>query len=110
MDLGIKDKVALVTAASQGLGKAVAWHLSLEGARVVICSRSLDKLTKAADEIVANTGGNVRTFACDVTDENQVKGVIGDIVREFGRLDILVCNAGGPPAGTAEDFELNDYR
>jgi 3-oxoacyl-[acyl-carrier protein] reductase len=110
MNLGIKDKVALVTAASQGLGKAVAWRLSLEGARVFICSRSLDNLTKAADEIVADTGGNVRTFACDVTDENQVKGMVNDIVEEFDRLDILVCNAGGPPAGTAEDFKLDDYR
>lgn len=110
MDLGIKDKVALITAASQGLGKAVAWRLSLEGARVVICSRSLDKLTKAADEIVADAGGNVRTIACNVTDENQVKGMVDHIVGEFGRLDILVCNAGGPPAGTAEDFELDDYR
>jgi 3-oxoacyl-[acyl-carrier protein] reductase len=110
MDLGIKNQVALITAASQGLGKAVALRLSLEGARVIICSRSLDNLTKAADEIAADTGGKVRTIACDVTDENQVKRMVQDIVGEFGRLDILVCNAGGPPAGTAEDFELDDYR
>ena len=110
MDLGIKDKVALITAASQGLGKSVAWRLSLEGTKVVICSRSLDNLTKTADEISTDTGGNVRAITCDVTDENQVKGMVQDIVGEFGRLDILVCNAGGPPAGTAEDFELDDYR
>ncbi len=110
MDLGIKDKVALITAASQGLGKAVAWRLSMEGVRVIICSRSLDNLTKAVDEIVADTSGKLRTFACDVTDEKQVKRMVDDIVEEFGRLDILVCNAGGPPAGTAEDFELDDYR
>jgi 3-oxoacyl-[acyl-carrier protein] reductase len=110
MDLGIKDKVALITAASQGLGKAVAWRLSMEGARVIICSRSLDNLKRTADEIAADTGGNVRTITCDVTDENQVKGMMDDIIGEFGRLDILVCNAGGPPAGTAEDFELDDYR
>ena len=110
MDLGIKDKVALITAASQGLGKAVAWRLSLEGARVFICSRSLDNLKRTADEIATDTGGKVRAFACDVTDENQVKGMVDDIAGEFGRLDILVCNAGGPPAGTAEDFELDDYR
>ncbi len=110
MDLGIKDKVALVTAASQGLGKAVAWRLSLEGTIVVICSRSLVNLTKTADEIATDTGGKVKTIACDVTDENQVKAMIEEIIREFGRLDILICNAGGPPAGTAEDFELDDYR
>ena len=110
MDLGIKNKIALITAASQGLGRAVAWRLSIEGAIVIICSRSLDKLKKAADEITKDTGGDVRTIACDVTDENQVKEMIDEIIRTFGRLDILVCNAGGPPAGIAEDFELDDYR
>ena len=76
MDLGIKDKVALVTAASQGLGRAVAWRLSMEGAIVIICSRSLDKLKRTADEIAVDTGGKVKAITCDVTDENHVKEMI----------------------------------
>jgi len=110
VDLGIKDRVALVTAASKGLGKAVATQLALEGAKVIICSRNLESLQKAKSEIANITNKEVSIIACDVTDEKQVKQMIDSIMKEFGSLDILVCNAGGPPAGTTDDFGLEDYR
>ena len=110
MDLGIKDKVALVTAASKGLGKAVATKLVLEGVKVIICSRNLGSLQKAKSEIAKITNMEVSIITCDVSDENQVKRMINSIIQEFRTIDILVTNAGGPPAGSFSDFEVEDYR
>jgi 3-oxoacyl-[acyl-carrier protein] reductase len=110
MDLGIKNRVALVAAASRGLGKAIAFQLSKEGAKVVICARGEQRLHQARDDIASNTGGEVRAFVADVTDKRQVKDVVGKIVDEFGTIDILVSNAGGPPAGSIDDFGDEDYR
>lgn len=110
MDLGIKDKVALVTAASKGLGKAVAIQLALEGAKVIICSRNLESLQKAKSEIAEKTNNEVLIFACDVTEEKKVKQMINSIINEFGTIDILITNAGGPPAGSFSDFDIKDYR
>ena len=110
MDLGIKDKIALVTASSKGLGKAVALRLSQEGAKVMICSRNKENLRKTRDEIIAKTGGIVKAFITDVTDKEQVSAMINGIVEKFGTIDILVSNAGGPPVGMADDFSLDDYQ
>ena len=110
MDLGIKDKIALITASSKGLGKAVALRLSQEGAKVMICSRNKENLLKAKDEIADKTGGIVKAFIADVTDKEQVNAMIDQIIDEFGTIDILVSNAGGPPAGKADDFSLDDYQ
>ena len=76
MDLGIKGKVALVTAASKGLGKAVARQLAAEGVKVAICSRNQETLDNTVHEIKAETGGIVRDYVCDVTDEIGVKNMI----------------------------------
>jgi 3-oxoacyl-[acyl-carrier protein] reductase len=110
VDLGIKEKVALVTAASKGLGKAVAIQLALEGANVIICSRNLESLQKAKLEIEKKANMEVSIIACDVTDEEQVEQMINSIQLEFGTIDILITNAGGPPAGGFGDFDLKDYR
>lgn len=110
MDLGIKGKITLVTAASKGLGKAVATQLALEGANVIICSRNLESLQKTKFEIAEKTNTEVSIIACDVTDENQVKQMIDSVIQEFGTIDILVTNAGGPPAGGFIDFDVEDYR
>lgn len=110
MDLKIKDKIALITASSKGLGKAVALRLSQEGAKVMICSRNEENLLKAKDEIADKTGGIVKAFITDVTDKGQVNVMIDQIINEFGTIDILVSNAGGPPAGKADDFSLDDYQ
>lgn len=110
MDLGIKDRVALVAASSRGLGKAIAYQLSKEGGRVMICARGEERLNQTRDEIASETGGVVRAFVADVTDKDQVKGMVEKIVDEFETIDILVCNAGGPPAGLVDDFADEDYR
>lgn len=110
MDLGIKGKVALVAASSMGLGKAVALKLSEEGAKVAVCARGEEKLLQTKDEIVSHTGGEVAAFVVDVTNKDQVHNMVRQIQEELGSVEILVCNAGGPPAGTAEDFSLDDYR
>jgi 3-oxoacyl-[acyl-carrier protein] reductase len=110
MDLGIKGKIALVTAASKGLGKAVAKQLAREDATVIISARKEKDLKTTCDEIRQQTGKTVSYFVCDVTREEEVQKMIQDVVSQFGGLDILICNAGGPPSGLIEDFGLDDYR
>lgn len=110
MDLGLKNKIALVTAASRGLGKAIALQLSMEGAKVAICSRNKENIARAGEEITAKTGNVVRAFVADVREKEQVKKMIEQAVEEFGTIEILVCNAGGPPSGMADKFAPDDYR
>lgn len=110
MDLGIKNKVALVAASSRGLGKAIAFLLSREDAKVAICARGKERLFKTRDEIATETGGAVRAFVADVRDRKQVSKMVEQTVKELGTIEILVTNAGGPPSGMADDFTLDDYR
>jgi 3-oxoacyl-[acyl-carrier protein] reductase len=110
MNLGLKDKVALVAAASKGLGKAIAFEFSAEGAKVAICARNKETLFKAKNEITSQTKGQVLAFVADVTDKRQVKEMVEGVIKEFGTVEILVSNAGGPPSGMFEDFTLDDYR
>jgi 3-oxoacyl-[acyl-carrier protein] reductase len=110
MDFGITGKVALVTAASRGLGRAVALRLAREGVSVAICSRDEERITAAAAEIAQETGTRARGVRCDVTDGVAVRELVARVAEEFGGVDILVTNAGGPPAGLAADFGPNDYR
>ena len=110
MDLGIKNRVALVAASSRGLGKAIALQLSEEGSRVVICAREKTRLFRTRDEIASETGGEVKAFVADVTDKAQVHNMTEHVLNELGTIEILVCNAGGPPSGLADEFSLDDYR
>lgn len=110
MDLGIKNRVVLVAASSRGLGKAIAFQLSREGSKVVICARNKERLFKTREEIAAETGGVVRAFIADVRDKSQVRRMVKQVADEFGTVEILVCNAGGPPAGLADEFTVEDYR
>ena len=110
MDFGIKGKSAIVTAASSGLGKASAMELAAEGARVMINARDAEKLTRAAEEIRAATRQEVLALAGDVTDEGFVRELVAETNRTLGAVDILVANAGGPPAGFFDDFSAQDYR
>ena len=109
MDFGLKDKVAFVAASSRGLGKAAALELSKEGAKVNICARSKDRLFKTQEELQTQTGNEVRAWVIDVTEKDQVLNMIHKIISEFGRIDILVTNAGGPPSGQIDDFSPDDY-
>lgn len=110
MDLGIKDKVAIVAAASSGLGKATAMELAAEGARVAIIARNEAQLQCAASEIQSATGAEVLATAGDVTDEDVVRQLVSSTRMRFGSVDILVANAGGPPAGYFDDFHAQHYR
>lgn len=110
MDLGIKNRVALVAASSKGLGKAVALQLSHEGAKVIICARGKERLFKTRDKIDSATGQQVKAFVADVRDRKQVSRMVEQIVDEYGTIEILVCNAGGPPSGMADEFALDDYQ
>jgi 3-oxoacyl-[acyl-carrier protein] reductase len=109
MDLGLLDKVALVTAASKGLGKAVALYLAQEGADVAICARDEECLGEAAGEIEAATGRQVLAFPADVSDPQAMDALVKAVVERFGRIDILVINAGGPPPGQFLDLTVEDW-
>jgi 3-oxoacyl-[acyl-carrier protein] reductase len=106
MDLGLKDRVAIVAASSKGLGKAVALGLAAEGAKLAICARGEEELHRTAAEIPTE----VLAQAVDVTVEAQVRGFIEAVLRKFGRVDICVTNAGGPPAKKFADTSLDDWR
>lgn len=110
MDFGLKERVAIVTAASSGLGKATALALATEGARIVITARRRDQLHDVAEEIGSATGAQVLAIAGDVTNEQHVHDLVTETGNKFGRVDILVANAGGPPAGFFDDFTAQDYR
>ncbi|OUL32286.1 3-oxoacyl-ACP reductase [Nostoc sp. T09] len=105
MDLQLNGKVALVTAGSKGLGKATARQFAREGTKVAICARS-ELVDKAAVEIESETGTEVLAMRADVTQAADIERVINTTVEKFGRLDILVTNAGGPPAGTFDDIDV----
>ena len=103
MDLGLKGRVAIVAASSRGLGKACAKELAREGAKVVICARDLAQLRQTADEIGTETG-KVLPVRADLTDDAQIQYLVSEAQGRFGRIDILVSNNGGPPAGHFDDF------
>src|ERR1041384_1021736 len=103
MDMGIRGRVALVCGASSGLGKAVSRALAREGARVAMCARTPEKLEKAVEELRKETQADLAGFAADVSVPGQVKMLIEKTVAHFGKLEILVCNAGGPPFGLFVD-------
>lgn len=110
MDLGIKDRVALIMASSKGLGKAVAVELAKEGAKVIICGTDKDALSLTHKEIEAFAPGRVASFVCDLTDESQRKKLVTDSVAAFGNIEILVTNSGGPASGPFEQFNLDDWK
>jgi 3-oxoacyl-[acyl-carrier protein] reductase len=104
MDLGLKDKVAIVLAASKGLGRASAAALAAEGAAVVIGARNTQVLEETARHIQGETGSRVLAVPTDVTKPEDLEAMVAVTVRELGYIDILVNNAGGPPPGTFEMF------
>jgi 3-oxoacyl-[acyl-carrier protein] reductase len=101
MDLGLKGKVALVGGASKGLGRACAEVLAQEGASITICSRTKSDLEKAEEEIRQSTGSDVLVYAGDLDRYETVQNVVAATVEQYGRLDILVNNSGGPPLARA---------
>ena len=110
MELGLKNKVALVLASSKGLGRAVAIELAREGAKVIICGTDAKALKDTEAEIGKISPGNVVSVVCDITDEAQRKNLIEKSVKAFGDIQILVTNTGGPASGTFEQFKLDDWK
>ena len=104
MDLSLKGKVALVAASSRGLGRAVAEELAAEGAALIICSRRAETINQTAKEIAAITGVEVLALPCDVSKADEIASLVKSGLDRFGRIDILVTNGGGPPAGPFESF------
>ncbi len=110
MDLGIKNKVAIVAASSKGLGKGVALGLAEEGVNLTICARGTEALKATAEEIRSKTGVGVLPIQADVSNTDDIKRVVSETLRHYSKLHILVNNAGGPPLGYFADFSLEDWK
>ena len=109
MDLQLKDRVALVAASSQGLGKAVALGLAREGAKLALCARTNSELQKTAAEIRAETGAHVIARALDVTVHDDVRDFVQEVAQAFGTVDICIANAGGPPSKSFADTSIAEW-
>jgi 3-oxoacyl-[acyl-carrier protein] reductase len=109
VNLGLEDKIALVCGSSRGLGRAVADELAAEGASLALCARNADALTLATGEIEQRTGAAVLAVPADLSVTGEPTRVVESCLERFGRLDILVANSGGPPAGTHETLQLADW-
>jgi 3-oxoacyl-[acyl-carrier protein] reductase len=109
MDLDLKDKAAVVTAASKGLGRAVAQALAREGAKVAICSRDSGRITETAKELKQQTHADVIPLVCDVTSPDGITAFRDKVIDTFGRADIIFANSGGPPPGRIQDVGPEDF-
>jgi 3-oxoacyl-[acyl-carrier protein] reductase len=112
VDLGLKGRTALVTASSRGFGRATAELLAAEGARVAMCARGAEELAAAAgavaligEEAHGGAGGRVLARPLDVTDAEALAAFLAEIAATLGPVDLLVVNAGGPPAGTFGELD-----
>jgi 3-oxoacyl-[acyl-carrier protein] reductase len=114
MDLGLKERVAIVTGAGRGIGRATALALAKEGASVVLAARSVSEIESAAAEIrqrrAAGRAGGVLAMACDVTSEGQVAAMITRTLEEYGRIDVLVNNAGYSKQCPIADLSVEELR
>jgi 3-oxoacyl-[acyl-carrier protein] reductase len=110
MDLGLKGRVAIVAAASTGLGYAVAYEMAREGAEVAICSRTAAALEKAAAAIRKDTNRDVFRQPLDVTRADAVTAFVNAVEKRFGRVDICVTNAGGPPVKRFLEISIEEWR
>ena len=104
MDLGLKGKVAIVTGASDGIGKAAAYRMAAEGASVALVSRTASDLETVAAEINGETGSTVIPAPADVSNEDAVKSTVNEVADKLGGIDILVNNAGTSSASRFEDM------
>lgn len=104
MELGLRGKVALVSASSKGLGRAIAEELASEGANLVMCARGEDALRETAQSIRKSAGVTVVEVAADVSEPTGIDRVAAAALDKFGKVDILVTNSGGPPSGQFESF------
>ena len=109
MDLGLKGKIALVAAASQGLGKAIAEELAAEGSSLILCARGEETLNTTCDAIRDQTGANVLGVSGDLSVSADVERIVRNGIDRFGQIDILVTNTGGPPTGKFEALSRENW-
>lgn len=110
MDLGLLGRVAIVTGASEGIGKAIAFALAQEGTRVAICARNDKQLLETAKEIKAKTGVQVFPLRTDLTEPSEIRRFVARTAEQFQRIDILVNNTGGPPSTTFVETSEQEWR
>jgi NADP-dependent 3-hydroxy acid dehydrogenase YdfG len=108
MENNIKDKVVVITGASSGMGEAAAKHLSALGATVVLGARRADRIEKLAKEIRDN-GGKAVSIAADVTNRDQVKNLVDSAVKKFGRVDVILNNAGIMPLSPMDRLNVDEW-
>ncbi len=106
----LKDKIALVTGGAQGLGAAIALRLAQEGAHVAIADLKVETAQATAESVATATGRRAIAIGCDVTKEEQVEAMVARVVAEFGRLDLLVSNAGILFSGPVDEFDAARWR
>jgi 3-oxoacyl-[acyl-carrier protein] reductase len=110
MELALAGKAAIVGGSSRGIGKAIAAGLAQEGCSVAICARGEAELKATAAEISAQTGAQVLPVVCDMSSYDDIKQLVRQAAQTFGRIDVVVNNAGGPPLGTFDDFSEEDWQ
>ncbi|RLL46734.1 SDR family oxidoreductase [Oceanobacillus piezotolerans] len=110
MDLGLQGKSVIVTAASKGLGKAIATEFAREGAHVLLSSRTIESLEETAEELKKETGNaNIDWAVCDMKNADDITNLVEKAVEWNGTVDILINNTGGPPAGRFLDMTDKDW-
>ncbi len=110
MELGLKDRVAIVTGSSRGIGKAIAHGLAKEDAKVVICARNEDELKETVEELKSSNGNEVLPVRVDLRNKEDIKTLVKKTVNKFGGVDILVNNTGGPPLSLFMETSEEDWR
>jgi len=110
MKLGLTGKAAIVGGSSRGMGKAIALALAQEGCDVAICARGEADLKATAEEIRSQTGARVLPLVCDMSNYDDIQRLVHQTAKTFGRIDIVVNNAGGPPLGTFDDFSEEEWQ
>lgn len=109
MDLGLKNKIALVAASSRGLGRAVAEELANEGASLILCARDSNVLDQCCEDIRQRSDVSVLGVAADLSKTSDIERLFNQGMERFGQIDILVTNVGGPPAGTFENLKRESW-
>jgi 3-oxoacyl-[acyl-carrier protein] reductase len=110
MESGLRNRVAVIAASSQGIGRATAAAFAAEGCRVGMCARTREKLEAAAQEIRNQSGADIFTQAVDVTDAAAVHSFVDAVADKFGGVDVCVTNAGGPPAKGFLAASIEEWR
>ncbi len=110
MEMGLRDRIAIVAASSQGIGRATAEAFAAEGCRLAMCARNAEALRKAGEEIKKQYGVEVLAVPLDVTHAGAVREFVNQVVAKFGGADICVTNAGGPPAKGFLAASLEDWK